>query len=364
MKINAMSLKTAILNVIIVAIIVCPQLSFSQITITQADIASANTQVILSTESPLNISLSQFDSAGPNQTWNFGSFNFTSQDTLQFSAPSSTSYLLLNNSFVSTYANKGVFSIPAIPNFPSITDVTDFFKKSSAELKQVGVGVTLSGIPIPTFYNPTDRVFKFPENYLNVDSSTSKFSFQIPTLGYYGANIKRKNKADAWGTLTTPFGTFQTLRVVSEIDRIDSLKLDTLLPFGFSFPRPKTFEYKWLANNKKYPLLIITTTMLAGIEVISNIEYQDSARSVGVSNANSNSKSNIKLNHLSEGHYRLSNEGNTNGTQIFLFDLQGKLIDQKNWSLREIELNWTMAQTVVLLVIDQHNNIQTFKLAY
>ncbi len=333
------------------------------ISVNQLDFASPSTQVILSNSSPLAVSMNNLNMTGANSVWNFNNLlSPTSQDTLKFSAPSSTNYLLLNNSFVSTYANKGVFALPAIPGFPSVSDVTDFFKKSSTDLRQVGIGINLSGIPIPTFYNPVDRLYKFPLNYNNVDSSNGKFSIQIPTLGYYGANIKRKNTVDGWGTLTTPYGTFQVLRVKSVVDRIDSLKLDTLLPFGFSFPRPTLTEYKWIAKTQKYPLLQVNTNILFGTETIVSVQYQDSARVLGISQINNSAINNsIILNRGYEGQFSLKRNGRI-ASDVYLFDINGKMIFQKQWQTQQLDENLPKEKGNYIIVVATENDIKTFKL--
>ncbi len=332
------------------------------ISVNQSDIANANTQVILSNANILNVNANAISATGPNSTWNFTNLNFVTQDTLAFSTPSSAPYFLLNNSFVSTYVNKGVFALPAIPNFPSVTDVSDFFKKSSADLRQVGIGITLSGIPIPTFYNPVDKVYKFPMNYNNVDSSSSKFSIQVPTLGYYGANINRKNTVDGWGTLTTPYGTFQVLRIKSVVNRTDSLKLDTLLPFGFSFPRPTLIEYKWIGKSQKYPLLQINTNDVFGTETIVSVQYQDSLRTVGINDIAKKQSNAIVLKSLGDGRYQLSRNINTQ-SDVYLFDFNGKQIQQLSWSNFDISIELPEAIKNCFAVIATNNDVKTFKLS-
>jgi hypothetical protein len=333
----------------------------SPISVNQSDFANANTFVILSNEGITSITNNDLSTVGPNNTWNFSGFTANSQDTLTFSSPGSTGYLLLNNSFVSTYANKGVFALPAIPNFPTVSDVTDFYKKSSTDLRQVGLGVTLAAIPIPTFYNPVDKIYKFPLNYNNVDSGTSKFSISIPTLGYYGANMKRKNEVDAWGSLTTPYGTFQTLRIKSTVERIDSLKLDTLLPFGFSFPRPTLIEYKWVAKTQKYPVMQVNTNIIAGTEVITSIQYQDSARILGISKIAASPASAISLLNHKNGNYTVKR--NINGkSDIYLFDITGKMIWQNRWLDLDFDITLPQENSNYVLVIATDNDVKAFKL--
>jgi hypothetical protein len=332
------------------------------ISVNQSDFASANTQVILSNASALSQTVASLANAGTNSIWNYSNLAPLSQDTLAFSSPSSTSYFLLNNSFVSTYANTGVFALPAIPGVPTISDVTDFYKKSSTDLRQVGVGVTLSSLPVPTFYNPVDKLYKFPLNYNNIDSAPAKFSISIPTLGYYGANIKRKNRVDGWGSLTTPFGTFQTLRVKSEVERTDSLKLDTLLPFGFSFPRPTLYEYKWMAKNLKYPVLQINTNIIAGTEVIVSIQYQDSLRTLGIQDVAKKQSNTIVLKKMGDGQYQLS-RSNSAQSDVYLFDFNGKQLQQLSWYNTDLSIELPLEVKNCIAVVATNNDVKTFKLS-
>jgi hypothetical protein len=86
-------------------------------------------------------------------------------------------------------------------------------------------------------------------------SSDASFSITIPGIATYSTQRIRSNVADGWGTLTTPYGTFPTLRVKSNLAIHDSVYIDTL---GIGFPLNRNItEYKWLANGKGIPVLQI-----------------------------------------------------------------------------------------------------------
>jgi hypothetical protein len=98
------------------------------------------------------------------------------------------------------------------------------------------------------------------------------FEISVPDMGYLLSSKFRKNTVDAWGTLSTPFGTFQTLRVKTEIEEYDSLYSDSL---GFGIPVTRNYkEYKWWANGFPEPMLLITEEGM-----IVNASYIDSVRS-------------------------------------------------------------------------------------
>jgi len=73
----------------------------------------------------------------------------------------------------------------------------------------------------------------------------------------------------------TPFGTFNTIRVKSQLIVSDSIYLDTL-GFGFTIPRADKFEYKWYGIGKKIPLLEIDATAAGNSLTIDRVNWQDS----------------------------------------------------------------------------------------
>ena len=93
-------------------------------------------------------------------------------------------------------------------------------------------------------------------------------------MGYYGGNKTRTDTVDGWGTLITPYGTFNSIRVKSVINEKDSMHIDMPFPFGFSIQRAVVTEYKWLATGQGIPLLQINTSG----NTVTQIIYRDSLR--------------------------------------------------------------------------------------
>jgi len=153
-----------------------------------------------------------------------------------------------------------------------------FYNRSTSGYRQKGFGAELNGLPVPIPFTNDDDIYLFPLNYGDQDTSDSDYSITIPGQGSANGNQRRINHVDGWGTVTTPYGTFSALRIVSTLTGEDSLYLDTL-GLGFNAPRPLTREYKWLATGQDIPVLQInTTTNLAGVESVSLIKYRDSLR--------------------------------------------------------------------------------------
>ncbi|HRH66141.1 MAG TPA: T9SS type A sorting domain-containing protein, partial [Bacteroidia bacterium] len=152
--------------------------------------------------------------------------------------------------------------------------VFNFYFNSSSVYKQVGFSAAMNAATIPVIYSPHDVIYNLPLQFGADDSSASGYELDLTsTLGlYYKVNRTRHTVADGWGTLTTPYGTFNALRVLSTISERDSIYIDSL-SFGFTTPAVITKEYKWLGTGEGIPLLQINTTNNG---VVTQITYKDS----------------------------------------------------------------------------------------
>ena len=237
----------------------------AQITITQSDMPSVGDTLRVSITNTIG-TLSP-DSTGPNYIWDFSQLTPKSQDVEHFIPSLPSPYFILP--YISSYGY--------ITNKIDTTNRVDFFKKSVSCYRQMGYGQKIAGQPAPFIYKPSDTIYRFPMLFADTDSCTSGYGFPIPGIGYYGENTKRVNVVDGWGDLTTPYGTFQTLRIKSTLYKTDTLYIDTL-HFGFTIPLPVQYEYKWLGQGEKIPLLLIVANDVAGNAIITNVTYRDSMR--------------------------------------------------------------------------------------
>jgi hypothetical protein len=223
---------------------------------------------------------------GPGQTWNYAALVATAQQVTRFTAvPNQPLYTLTFNSLLSGSNRATVAAPQAVPVPPGftlpITEPYQFFNASAADFRSVGYGGTLAGTAVPVTYASAadqDIVYRFPLSYASpADSSRSFFSISLPGTGYLSQRRKRVNRPDAWGTLTTPFGTYQTVRVVTRMEDHDSLSAGGI---NQGFDLPVTREYKWLTVGQHVPLLTITTAQVGGREVVSGVMYRDVYRRI------------------------------------------------------------------------------------
>ncbi|GAB2847339.1 hypothetical protein GCM10027044_02950 [Hymenobacter ruber] len=234
---------------------------------------------------------------GANQTWNYSTLTPASQRVESFVSVSSVAATSLTYSFIfgplgganrATVASPQALPLPVALPIP-ITDSYQFYATSLAgaaqqDFRSVGFGASLSGTAIPVTYASAaqqDVIYRFPLSFASLpDSSNSFFSTPaaVATVGYLSQKRKRVNTPDAWGTLVTPFGSFQTVRVVTKLIDHDSVAFGGTAGQGFDIPL--TREYKWLAKTQHVPLLTITTRTIGGTETVTGVEYRDIYRRI------------------------------------------------------------------------------------
>ena len=236
---------------------------------------------------------------GPNQTWNYASLLPVAQRVERFVTVASVTatspfYLFtfgpLGGANRATVASPQVLPLAGgLPVPLPITDSYQFYSVSAAaaatqDFRSVGFGASLAGTAVPvTYTNQTlqDVIYRFPLSFASLADSSSSF-FATPAavaaVGYFSQRRKRVNRPDAWGTLVTPFGSFQTVRVVTRLTDRDSVAIGGAPGQGFALPL--TREYKWLAKNQRVPVLTITTRLLGGQETITGVEYRDIYRRI------------------------------------------------------------------------------------
>lgn len=225
---------------------------------------------IINISTGLNIDFIDYTETGEDFTWDFLDLMSLNQTVDTFVSPSQTpfayQFFFLGRT---NLAYQYVQDLP-IPDF-EFSDVFYFYKNSQLRYDNVGYAASLNGFPLPFVFTTPDVLYKFPLEYGDQDSSVSGVVYNLPDVAYLLLDRKRINKVDGWGTLKTPFGTFEVLRMTSEVTEYDSIYIDSL-EMGVPVNR-NYIEYKWLAKGQKIPVLKITSD-LNGLLVT----YTDSIR--------------------------------------------------------------------------------------
>lgn len=255
------------------AFFLCISSLSAQITIDNNDMVSANDSVRVSYSGNGTANVDH-TLTGANYLWDFSALQPAAQQMYRYDLPTAIPFNFLATVCV---INPSPDSLPVIGAVPS--NFTDYYKNGSSGFRQVGLSfeyAPLGNFTVPVIFSSNDYIYRFPQDYGDLDTSDGSYSFNIPNLLFFGQDIHRENNADGWGTLVTPYGSFQTLRVVSYVQRVDTIGLDSVN--GFSIPRPLEVQYKWLAAGMKIPVLEIDAQVIANAEVVSNVVYQDSLR--------------------------------------------------------------------------------------
>jgi len=218
--------------------------------------------------------LLNYQSNGANQIWRFDSLKAQRQNVRSFYNSANTPYSINNKiaeKIADTVNQQGV----------TLTDVYEFYTLDSNTYSKDQRAVTLQTgffpLKVTPVYSDKDEVYQFPLNYNDSDSSTFSFSFnnQFPAA-YYGSTGYRINKVDGWGTIHTPYGSFNCIRVVTDIVSYDSISFNN----NNSGTNSHLREYKWLTPQLAIPALTISGVVTSGIFIPSTVEYRDSIRNV------------------------------------------------------------------------------------
>lgn len=225
---------------------------FSQITLDQSDMPAPGDTLRVSVT---NIVPDGYARTAMDTTWNYAALEALSQRVDTFvntsATPSVYQLFFVLQGGANLASPRAGIPIPGLP----VTQGFTFYKNSTGSYSDLGSAYTIQGLPLPAKYDIPDKQYQFPTTPGLTWSSASAFEISLPDLLTYSTRRIRSSIVDGWGALTTPFGTFQTVRVKSNLNIRDSVYIDSL-GSGFSFNREIT-EYKWLAKGEGIPVLQI-----------------------------------------------------------------------------------------------------------
>lgn len=241
--------------------------AIGQITLTNANMPGSSDTIRYSNALPAGLN---YAATGANYSWDFSTLTPLSQGLYEFKPSSAinltysvffgfTSYGLLTADTL----NLGIFTL---------TDMYDFVKNTSSSFKTVGRGMEYLGLPVPANFDDDDEIYTFPLDYTDHDSTTFDVSFSLAATLELFMKGYRINDVEGWGTVQTPYGTYDCLKLVSTVYETDSFVVS-----GFPTPAiPRTTRsYKWLATSEKIPVLEIAGSMLGTTFIPTLVRYRD-----------------------------------------------------------------------------------------
>lgn len=254
-------------------------LAFAQIEITSSDLPMADDTVRYSIAAVLDVEELELGMTGVDLAWDYSWLESTTQTVDTFFTVGSSPFLyqfFFNNNFLypSSYSTHCTRTQDLSAGDFSLEDPYAYYNNNDDTYHQTGFGVTVSSIPFSVPYDGNDIWFHFPMNYLDEDSCDFTSELSIPTLGAWIQTGHRENMVDGWGTLTTPYGTYDVLRHKSLLEASDSTYID-LLGFGTNIPRFDQYTYRWIAAGETAPVMEVITSDLFGSETVVSVRYQD-----------------------------------------------------------------------------------------
>lgn len=336
-------------RLILLFLIVLSIPTFSQITVTQNHLPTVNDTIHYKSGT-----FNNFDpnATGTNYTWDFSNVNANNlrADTIISVTQTPVVYNVVFNFLIANqaYINQ---TPPSMGMGLEVSDYYDFFKKATNYYRKAGFGATINGVQTPVKYDNPELYFKLPLTYGTTDSSVSKYGLPIPGYGYYGQTIKRKHIADGWGTLITPYGTYEAIRVKHVIDIKDTIFSESL-NFGYNITRPTSYEYYWLTNSniRAYAAKVYRNGMFYTIDF-----YYDPTTSVD------DVKSLSCLVYPNPASDKLIISSPTNEEkQLILYDTFGRIIYETTLHTATSEIDVKQLKSgvyIALLRSNQHNKI-------
>lgn len=244
----------------------------AQIKIESKHMPKANDTARLSLASPIGLPTG-WQKAGSAQNWDFSKIRNTGTQLRDYKSSSRTPYAFY---FFNQIGEKVIDTLGAGPLV--FTNIFNFYTKSNTVFKAEGLGYSTTGIPLASKYTDDDEIYQFPLEYNDSDVSTFRFKFEIPGQQFftYIQQGKRTNVVDAYGSVTTPFKTYNNvLRVKTIMDQTDSLVTAIVKT---PIPRPQVI-YKWLSAQEVVPVLEIRGTRLPnGTFTVTEVFYKDSLK--------------------------------------------------------------------------------------
>lgn len=277
---------------LLLAGVLLPLAGFGQITLDNTHFPVSGDQLIMSTSMNFGI---DYLSTGANYTWDFSSLTASGQrftNCRPMSEASTLSNLLFGPMAATAYRASYFSPTTDIPLdqitsvLPvTIDDISQFSKNTTAKLTAVGYEFVISGQGIPAKSDTIETQYEFPLNYGNSYASHGYTDLDMNPIydAQWIQHRYRESDVDGWGTITTPYGTFDALRIHHRIQESDSIYISIGgMGTWVGIPVPEAHEYEWRAAEEKEAILRVRTSVILGSEQVTSVEYRDEYNGLGL----------------------------------------------------------------------------------
>lgn len=263
-----------------------PTIICAQITLEVSDFADGGDTARVSNTDDFSL---DYASTGDNYTWDFSSLVAESQTLKDYQSmdnasaiPSFTFGAFADEAYQATnFAETVDIPLDQAGEFLpiSIDAINQFSRNTTNGITSVGLSIGISGTEIPVTSDTIETRYAFPMNY--EDSYTSNGYSYLDLNPIYNAiwiqYRTRNTEIDGYGSITTPYGTFDVLRIRHEIIESDSVFIDLFEGAEwYELPVPVRYEYEWITKNEKEPILKVVTRIDASEEeAVISVSYKD-----------------------------------------------------------------------------------------
>ncbi len=336
------------------------KLSFSQTPITLGNTNMPGSGDTLRYSNAQLNSVGNYTQTGTNFVWNFSNLVPTTQGVRSYKSAIQTPYAFFFLGF-NEYGEKIADTLGAGPI--TITNYYSYYKKQTTPVNAYvvdGAGMTLTNVPVPSYYSDKDELYLFPMTYPKYDSTTFKFSTPTSSLIplKYQKSGYRVTKVDGWGTVTTPYGTANCLRLVTTQYSRDTIKISTPFPFSIGYLNYQR-SYQWLTTTTKIPFLEVSGNLIGTNFTPTQVRYRDNYQIVsGINEQNENATAmQLYPNPVKDKLY-FSAILKTNAN-IDLYSISGQLIQQQN-NVEDNFIDVSKLQTGIYIIKIRQNNTDNF----
>jgi hypothetical protein len=259
--------------------------TLAQITIQVNDFATANDTVRMSLANPFSIDL---QNTGPNATWDFSQLTAQSQTLINYNPIGFGSILIIatygpiaSTPYKATYFNlTNDLPIDQFSAFLPIelSNLSQYTRRTSTQINSIGYSIDVQGQGVPFKSDTIETRYELPLNFNDTYSSRGYTYIDLnpATDIKFIQHRQRSSIVDGWGSITTPLGTFNALRIRHDITENDSI-YQTFFGTGSWFAPPSftTTEYEWWTTDKKECLVRATVGGFGQTGGAATIEYQD-----------------------------------------------------------------------------------------
>lgn len=256
--------------------------SFSQITILDTDMLKLGDTVRISEATDANI---DYTTTGPNAEWDFSYLQAEAQQLIDPYNPQAAGFLVNNffgpnaGNFAAEYYRSLELPLDQAGQFlpVNIEDAFRFTRITEDSLTYIGIAIEVEGNTVPVRSDTIEKVYDFPLNYEDEYSSRGYTNANFNPIfdGIFRQYRQRETQVDGYGSVITPLGTYECLRVHHRINELDSLYIGLGFNNWLPLDLPVRHVYEWWAKDELYPVVRIEVQEINGDDVVTEILYQD-----------------------------------------------------------------------------------------